>query len=161
MSLTVEQFHDEIIEIQNIIKSKDLNANANGYVNFVGDELYLHTSASEDYDSNGYWKREISFAGQKTEAEDLLRKASAWAYTLPNEEDRGIEFMIQQLNKIVETLPKGQTEVVQKAWSDIAKMLLGCAEHLGKSGLPSPTSVSAVEPKVLPKPKSLDDEIPF
>lgn len=161
MSLTVEEFHDEIIKIQDIIKSKDLRANITGYVNFVGDELDLRMSASEAYDSNGYWTREVSFAGRKTEVEDLLQKANTWAYTLPNEEDRGIEFMIQQLNKLVETLPKGQSEVVQKAWADIAKMLLNCAEHLGKSGLPSPTSVSDAEPKVVPVPVSLDDEIPF
>ena len=147
MSLTVEEFHDEIIKIQDIIKSKGLEATVTGYLNFVGDELDLRMSASEDYDKNGYWRKEISFVGGKTEAEDLLQKARVWAYGLSNEKDRGIEFMIQQLNKLVETLPKGQSEVVQKAWADIAKMLLDCAEHLGKCGLPSPVSVSDSEPK--------------
>lgn len=147
MSLTVEEFHNRIVGIESIIKSKNLGADVTGYVNFVGDELYLSVHASEEYDSNGYWKREISLNGQKTEIEDLLRQASTWAYGLPNEEDRGIEFMIQQLNKLAETLPKGQSEVVQKAWEDIGKMLLDCAEHLGKSGLPSPTSVSSIEPE--------------
>ena len=145
MSLTVEEFHDEIIKIQDIIKSKGLRADVTGYVNFIGDELDLRMSASEDYDKNGYWKREISLAGRKTEAEDLLQKARVWAYGLSNEKDRGVEFMIQQLNKLVETLPKGQNEVVQRAWADIAKMLLDCAEHLGRSGLPSPVSISDAE----------------
>ena len=161
MSLTVEEFHDEIIKIQDIIKSKGLNATVTGYLNFIGDELDLRMSASEDYDKNGYWRREISFAGGKTEAEDLLQKARVWAYGLSNEKDRGVEFMIQQLNKLVETLPKGQSEVVQRAWADIAKMLLDCAELLGKSGLPSPMSISDAEPKVIPAPVTLDDEIPL
>lgn len=161
MSLTVEEFHDEIMKIQDIIESKGLNATVTGYLNFIGDELDLRMSASEDYDSNGYWRRDTFFAGRKTEVKDLLQKGSTWAYTLPNEEARGVEFMIQQLNKLVETLPKGQSEVVQKAWADVAKMLLDCAEHLGKSGLPSPMSVSDSNSKVLSPPISLDDEIPY
>ena len=161
MTLTVEEFHDEIIKIQDIIKSKNLKARVTGHVNYIGDEIDLHMSASEDYDSNGYWRREVSFTGEKTEVESLLQKANTWAYILPNEEDRGIEFMIQQLNKLAETLPKGQSEVVQRAWSDIGKMLLDCAEHLGKSGLPSPASIPNTKPKVIPMLVSPDDEIPF
>ncbi len=161
MTLTVEEFHDEIIKIQDIIRSKNLKASVTGHINYIGDEIDLRMSASEDYDTNGYWTREVSFVGQKTEAEDLLQKATTWAYTLPNEKDRGIEFMIQQLNKLVETLPKGQSEVVRRAWTDIGKMLLDCAEHLGKSGLPSPVSISDAEPKVIPTLVSPDDEIPF
>ncbi len=142
MSLTIEEFHDEIIKIEDIIESKNLRADVTGYVNFVGSELYLSVRASEEYDNNGYWKREASLDGEKTEIENLLRQARSWAYSLPNEEDRGVEFMIQQLNKLVETLPKGQSEVIQRAWADIANMLLDRAEHLGKSGLPSPVSIS-------------------
>ncbi len=159
MSLTVEEFHDEIIKIQDIIKSKNLKASITGHINYIGDEIDLRMSASEDYDINGYWTREVSFVGRKTEAEDLLRKARTWAYTLPNEEDRGIEFMIQQLNKPAETLPKGQSEVVRRAWSDIGKMLLDCAEHLGKSELPSPVSISDAEPKVVPASVSSEGRI--
>ena len=98
----MQDFYDAIVNIQAIITSKDINGTVSGYVNYIGDELEIKLTASEAYDSNGYWSKEIRFSGLKTEASKLLVKAEAWAYNLPNEDDRAIEFMIQQLNKLIE-----------------------------------------------------------
>ena len=140
--MDIQELHDQVVALQETIDSKNLQGRVSAHVNWVGDEFEVRLSASEEYDSNGYWKREIDFPGNCTDAELLLAKATSWAYNLPNEEDRAIEFMIQQLNKVVEKLPKGNTEASARAWSEITKMLMDRAEQLGQTGLPSPTSIS-------------------
>ena len=161
MTTTIEDFHDEIIKIQAIIESKNLDGEVNGYVNWIGDELDISLSAREEYDSNGYWKREVRFSGLKTEASELLDKAQVWAYNLPHTDDRAIEFMIQQLNKLVEKLPRGHSEASVAAWEEIAKMLLARAESIAKNGLPSPASISSVGKVLTPKKRKVNDDIPF
>ncbi len=145
MSLTVEAFHDGLLKISAIIRSKGLGGEAIGRINYIGDEIDLQVNASEDYDVNGYWMRENSFRGSKTDEFKLLAQAHSWAYNLPNEEDRTIEFMIQQLNLLVEKLPKGQSQAALQAWEEIGKMLLSRAASLAKNGLPSPASISNIK----------------
>lgn len=160
MTTTMQDFHDAIVNIQDIITSKDINGMVSGYVNYIGDELEIKLTASEAYNSNGYWSREIRISGLKTEASELLVKAEAWAYNLPNEDDRAIEFMVQRLNKLVDKLPRGHGLSAVKAWEEISKMLLDRAEHLSKHGLPSPESISSVDVKSSPSPsKDQDGEI--
>lgn len=158
MTITVEEFHDELKKITMIIRSKGLGGEAIGHVNYIGDEIDLRVNASEDYDKNGYWSRGNNFIGAKADTTKLLTQAQSWAYNLPNEEDRAIEFMIQQLNLLVEKLPKGHGAAASQAWEEIGKMLLARAASLAKSGLPSPTSIFSTSHVGA---KTVDDEIPF
>ncbi len=152
--MDAQDIHDKVKDIEEIIESKNLRGSVSAYIHWCGDEFDVRLSASEGYDSNGYWSRETNLSGTCAEAELLLAKATTWAYNIPNEEDRAIEFMIQQLNKLVEKLPKGSTQAAVEAWDEVRKMILARAESLAQSGLPSPASISAADGPA-------DEEIPY
>lgn len=144
MSTTITEFHDELIKIEEIIKSKGLEGAAAGHINWIGDEVEIRLRANEKFDVNGYWSRESGFVERKGEELVLLAKAGAWAYNLPNEEGRAIEFMLQELNKLAEKLPKGHGEIAARAWEEVSGMILAHAESIASHGLPSSTSITNV-----------------
>lgn len=143
--MNITELHERLKEIEKVVESKGILGKACAHVNWLGDEFEVAVEAYEEYDKNGYWRREKRFTGQIHEEDKTLLEAEGWAYALPGEEDRVIEFAIQKLNEIVEKLPKGHTEVAIRAWEEISKMLAARAEGLAKSGLPSPLSIRDIE----------------
>ncbi len=160
--MNIQELYERLEGIKAVIKSKGVSGSAYTHVNWLGDEIRVTVEASDEYDKNGYWRREKHFSGKKREAEKLIFEAEGWAYAIPNEEDRVTEFAIQKLNEIVEKLPEGHSEIAIRAWEGIHKMLEARAQALAKNGLPSPTSISNIEdakPRV--EKTGTDDDIPF
>ncbi len=159
--MNIEEFYNELTSIQEVVKSKGLNGEAFAYINWLGDEIRVTVKAGEDWAAdNDYWHKEKHFDGGRTAERKLLDEAMTWAYSLPNEEDRVIEFMIQKLNELADKLPKGTSEIAMAAWEEIFNMLKKRAESISKSGLPSPVTISDVK-RPTPSRNIPDDEIPF
>lgn len=142
--MNTQEFHERLKKIENMIESKGVSGEACCRINWFGDELRVSVVAQEEYDTNGYWRREKSFCGEAHEAERLLSEAEAWAYVVPTEEDRAIELMIQKLNEIADKLPKGGSDIAVKAWGEVHAMLMARARSLAKNGLPSPVTISNI-----------------
>lgn len=141
MTLSIDIIHSQCKSIEQIIKSKNLNADCYFAVNFVGTPFHLNVSASEPYDANGYWRREKTFRSENaTDIPDLFTKAREWAYGVPNEDDRAIELAIQRLNELADALPKGHTSSAASAWQQIHTLLKDKAAGLAHNGLPNPAT---------------------
>ncbi len=158
--MNIEEFYNELTSIQKIVESKGLEGGTYAHVNWLGDEIRVTVEAHETWSASGFWKKEKHFDGGRTAERKLLDEATTWAYSLPNEEDRVIELMIQKLNELADRLPKGTSEIAMAAWEEIFNMLKTRAESVSKNGLPSPVTISDVK-RPTPSRNIPDDEIPF
>ncbi len=144
--MNIEEFYNRLTSIQEIVESKGLSGETYAHINWIGDEVRVTVVASDAWEADGnYWHKEKSFDGGRTSEEKILDEAATWAYSLPNEEDRVIELMIQKLNELADKLPKGTSEIAMAAWEEIFNMLKTRAESISKNGLPSPSSISNLE----------------
>lgn len=153
--MNIEEFYSELVSVQKIVESKGLIGRADGHVNWFGSKLEVRVVAREESSNKDYWRREKSFKGPIISVKGLLEEAASWAYSIPNEEDRVIELMIQKLNQIADELPKGTSEIAMVAWEEIFNMLKKRAESISKNGLPSPVTISSMgktseDTKILP-----------
>jgi hypothetical protein len=142
--MQLEELVERLKKIETIVESKGLEPDVKGYVNWFGDDLDIAVRASEPFDANGYWSSERSFKGSSSEAEDLLRQAHNWTYTLPGEEDRAVEVMIKKLTEVMSKLPTGNTDITRAAWEGIREMLRSKVKRLAENSLPSPDRIREV-----------------
>lgn len=128
------------------------------YINYYGDKLVIEVSASEPYSVEGYWSRSKAFTLERNNYKWLESEVETWVATIPSEEDRLAEVMVQKLVKLADQLPKGSSEIAQTAWKSVHDMLLQKAKKIGKNALVSPEVSRDIENS---KKVRVDEEMPF
>lgn len=138
MSMTVEEFHDALDEITQVVKRKDANlyCSVHGYVHWIGDEVSIAVEVHEPYNTNGYWQKRFMESGEVKNVGKLLNRAFNFAYAVPNQEQRALEFAIQKLHKLVEELPSDVgTQALNEIFDELRKQLLDEADRLAKHAI--------------------------
>lgn len=160
LQMDVNELYNKILLVESRIKSAGLIGEVCIRMNWCGDKFMLDCSASEPYNSKGYWKRTRILTCEPTDeqVDEVFRKALAWANMLPNQRDRAIETMLIKIRQMVDTLPDGASgdDIIDAAWDELRKMLLARAKDLADNALSSPQMMP-----ILSKVVTEDDEIPF
>lgn len=133
-------FYDEIEAIEKILDEKGLeggDTTCYARFNYYGDEIIITVSASEPWHADdGYWHTEKDFGGKVEDVLFLLKDATEFAYSIPNEEDRVIELMVRRLNQMADSLPKGQSDIAVNAWKNVFNMMKDRAVSISNNALP-------------------------
>jgi len=152
--------YDHIKYLKGRIEAKGLQPEVDLFLDYIGTEVYLSVRAAEPYNVNGYWQRGKSFEGRVEDIDHVLDEAHKWITSLPDAENRAVEFTIQKLAEIANKLPTTGSAAMQHAMDLVKTSLMNQADELAKRGLPAPYMISEA-PRKAPKEEGLSDEVPF